>query len=251
VRDLSAGNKAAIRASRINKLYGSVLALHDFDLDVPYGHIHGLVGPNGAGKSTALRILSGVTQPSGGAAFVSGFDVKVEPEKAKAIIGYFPEDPSGYDALTVREFLSFIARLYGTLPSVADRRINRYTHEFKLEEQLEKYVGELSRGSISRVVLCSLFIHEPKVFILDDPFNSLDPYSSWLLRRMLVERRNQRRAILIATHMLDIAEKICDSFTILDHGETIATGTLQGFRAKLGLNSLEEIFLKLTSRTYQ
>jgi ABC-2 type transport system ATP-binding protein len=172
-----------------------------------------------------------------------------KPEQAKAIMGYFPEDPGGYDALTVREFLSFITKLYGMLPSVANARIKRYTHEFKLEEQLDKYIGELSRGSISRVVLCSLFTHEPKVFLLDEPFNSLDPYSSWLLRRVLVEKRNQHRAILIATHMLDIAEKICDSFTVLDRGETVAAGTVPEFRAKLGLNSLEEIFLKLTSGT--
>jgi ABC-2 type transport system ATP-binding protein len=246
---LNTSNKTAIRASSISKAYGHVLALHDFILDVPYGQIHGLVGPNGAGKSTALRILSGITQPSRGATFISGFNVKDEPEQAKAIMGYFPEDPGGYDAMTVMEFLNFVARLYGMLPSVVDRQILTYTHAFKLEEQVDKYMGQLSRGSISRVVLCSLFIHEPKVFLLDDPFNSLDPYSSWLLKSMLVEKRNQNRAVLIATHMLDIAEKICDSFTVLDRGETIATGTLPEFRTKLGLNSLEEIFLKLTSGT--
>jgi ABC-2 type transport system ATP-binding protein len=249
MRDSGTNNKIAIKARRLFKLYGRTLALSDLELDVPYGRIHGLVGPNGAGKSTALRILSGITQPTGGVVFISGYDIEDEPEKAKAVLGYLPEDPSGYDAFTVREFLSFIARLYSVRPNIAESRIEEIILQFKLDEFLGKYLGELSRGTMQRVVLSSLFIHEPKVFLLDDPFNSLDPYSSWLLKKMLVEKRKQGRAILIATHMLDIAEKICDSFTVLERGDTIASGTLRQLRDRLGLNSLEDIFLKLTSGT--
>nr|MDO8099167.1 ABC transporter ATP-binding protein [Candidatus Njordarchaeota archaeon] len=249
MRTLVTSNQTAIKARRISKRYGGVVALNDLNLEVPYGCIHGLVGPNGAGKSTALRILCGIAQPSGGAASISGFDIENEPERAKATLGYLPEDPSGYDALTVQEFLLFIAKLYNIPRNTAEERVKRYVHQFKLEEHLEKYIGELSRGSMHRVVLCSLFIHEPKVFLLDDPFNSLDPYSSWLLRRILIDKRRQRRAVLLATHMLDIAERICDSFTVLNRGITIAQGTLAQFRVRFGPSSLEEIFLKLTSET--
>jgi len=247
MRTLDTGKQIAISARRISKRYRDVVALSGLNLEVPYGCIHGLVGPNGAGKSTALRILCGIIQPSEGAAGISGFDIESEPERAKATLGYLPEDPSGYDALTVQEFLLFIAKLYSVPRDTAEKHIKRYVYQFKLEEHLRKYIGELSKGSMQRVVLCSLFIHEPKVFLLDDPFNSLDPYSSWLLRRILIDKRRQHRAVLLATHMLDIAERICDSFTVLNRGITIAQGTLAQFRARFGPISLEEIFLKLTS----
>jgi ABC-2 type transport system ATP-binding protein len=222
------------------------LALSDLNLEVPYGCIHGLVGPNGAGKSTALKILCGISTPTEGVSIIAGFDVEDEPEKAKANLGYIPEESYGYDALTVREFLFFIARLYGLPSNVAEKQIRKYVSEFKLDEYLGRYIGELSRGFTHRVVLCSLFVHEPKVFLLDDPFNSLDPYSSWLLRKILVEKRNEGRTVILATHMLDVAERICDSLTVLDRGVTIAQGALSELRRRLRLTSLEDIFLKLT-----
>jgi ABC-2 type transport system ATP-binding protein len=239
-------NSIAVEARNLSKRYPRVFALDRLNLSVPYGSIHGLVGPNGAGKSTALKIFSGITQPTSGVAFISGFDVEDNPRKAKASIGYLPEDPVGYDALTVREFLYFIARLHSVSRNVADRNFFKYVQTFRLRDYVDRYMGELSRGLMHRSVLCSLFVHEPKVYLLDDPFNSLDPQSSWHLRQTLTEKRDQGKAVVLATHMLDIAEKICDSFTILDRGKTLTQGTLGEFRTKFGLNSLEEIFLKLT-----
>lgn len=236
----------AVKSFNLSKQYGRLLALSQLNLEVPYGSIHGLVGPNGAGKSTALKIFCGITQPTRGVASISGFDIEDDPRKAKANIGYLPEDPYGYDALTVKEFLGFIARLHSVPSITAQKNINKYVKAFRLEEFLNRYMGELSRGLMHRTVLCSLFVHEPKIYLLDDPFNSLDPHSSWLLKQTLVEKRNEGRTVIVATHMLDIAEKICDSFTVLDRGLTLAQGTLSDFRAKFGLNSLEEIFLKLT-----
>jgi len=238
-----------VRAHNLSKRYGRVMALSGLNMEVPYGQIHGLVGPNGAGKSTALKILCGITTPTEGVSSIAGFDVEDEPEKAKANLGYIPEESYGYDALTVREFLSFVTRLYDVPPNTAQKQVKKYVGQFKLEEYLGRYMGELSRGFAHRVVLCSLFIHEPKVFLLDDPFNSLDPYSSWLLKKILVDKRKEGRTVILATHLLDIAEKICDSFTVLDRGVTIAKGTLQEFRSELRLNSLEEIFLKLTEKS--
>ncbi|WXG43754.1 MAG: ABC transporter ATP-binding protein [Promethearchaeati archaeon SRVP18_Atabeyarchaeia-1] len=240
-------NSAAVKTHNLSKRYGHVLALQDLNLDIPYGCIHGLVGPNGAGKSTALKILSGISTPTEGVSTIAGFDVEDQPEMAKANLGYIPEESYGYDALTVQEFLGFVAKLYGVRSEVAEKRIRNYVKQFKLGEYLGRYIGELSRGYTHRVVLCSLFVHEPKVFLLDDPFNSLDPFSSWLLRKMLVEKRNEGRTIIIATHMLEIAERICESFTVLDHGVTIAQGALSELRLRLNLSSLEEIFLKLTA----
>jgi ABC-2 type transport system ATP-binding protein len=239
-------DSAAVKVHNLSKRYGRVLALSNLNLEVPYGCIHGLVGPNGAGKSTALKILCGISTPTEGVSTIAGFDVEDEPEKAKANLGYIPEESYGYDALTVREFLSFVARLYGLPSNTADKQVKKYVSEFKLDEYIGRYIGELSRGFTHRVVLCSLFIHEPKVFLLDDPFNSLDPYSSWLLRKMLVEKRNEGRAVILATHMLDIAERICDSFTVLDRGVTIAQGALSELQKHLKLKTLEDIFLKLT-----
>jgi ABC-2 type transport system ATP-binding protein len=239
-------NSTAVEARNLSKRYPGVFALNRLNLKVPYGSIQGLVGPNGAGKSTALKIFSGITQPTEGVAFISGFDVEDNPKKAKANIGYLPEDPCGYDAMTVQEFLYFIARLHSVSPSAADRNLLKYVRTFRLEDYLDRYMGELSRGLMHRSVLCSLFVHEPRVYLLDDPFNSLDPQSSWHLRQTLAEKRDQGKAVVLATHMLDIAEKICDSFTILDRGITLTQGTLSEFRTKFGLTSLEEIFLKLT-----
>jgi ABC-2 type transport system ATP-binding protein len=236
----------AVEAKSLSKRYAGVLALDRLNLTVPYGSIHGLVGPNGAGKSTALKIFCGITQPTQGVAFISGFDIEDSPRKAKASIGYLPEDPCGYDAMTVREFLFFIARLHSVSRSVVDKNFLKYVHAFRLEDYLDKYMGELSRGLMHRSVLCSLFVHEPRIYLLDDPFNSLDPQSSWHLRQVLLEKRTQGKAVILATHLLDVAEKICDSFTILDRGTTLTQGTMSELHAKFGLNSLEEIFLKLT-----
>jgi ABC-2 type transport system ATP-binding protein len=240
------GDLTAVTSHNLSKRYARILALRELNLRVPYGCIHGLVGPNGAGKSTALRIFCGITQPSQGVAIVSGFDVEDEPEKVKANIAYLPEDPYGYDALTVQEFLGFIARLHSVSRGVAEKRIKKYVHAFRLDDYIGRYMGELSKGLMHRSVLCSLFVHEPKIYLLDDPFNSLDPRSSWLLKKLLVEKRRQGKSVILATHMLDIAEKICDSFTVLDRGATIAQGTLRQFRSRFGPNSLEKIFLKLT-----
>jgi ABC-2 type transport system ATP-binding protein len=243
---LDGNNSIAVQARNLSKRYDRDFALEQLNLTVPYGSIHGLVGPNGAGKSTALKIFSGITQPTQGVALISGFDIEDNPIKAKANIGYLPEDPCGYDAMTVREFLYFVARLHSVSWTDADKNLLKYVHTFRLEEYLDKYMGELSRGLMHRSVLCSLFVHEPSVYLLDDPFNSLDPQSSWHLRQILVEKRSKGKSVILATHMLDIAEKVCDSFTILDRGKTLIQGTLSEFRRKLGWNSLEEIFLKLT-----
>jgi ABC-2 type transport system ATP-binding protein len=244
---MRSSNSLALKAYRLSKSYGRVVALSDLNLELRRGTIHGLVGPNGAGKSTALRIFCGISQPSRGTVFVSGYDVENEPERAKARVGYLPEDPMGYDALTVREFLRFVARLYDVPPTRAESQIAKYVHDFMLEEFVGRYMGELSRGLMHRSILCSLFVHEPDIYLLDDPFNSLDPHSSWLLRNILRVKRNQGKTVIVATHMLDIAQKICDSFTVLDRGETLAQGRLRELRKKFGLKSLEQIYLKLTT----
>lgn len=237
----------AIETNNLTKCYGKVRVLDRLNLRVPKGRIHGLVGPNGAGKTSTLKILCGISKPTSGSARIMGFDVETQPYEAKKLIGFIPENPALYKSLTVGEILEFVGDIYLVPEKVRESRVEKFTSMFEIQSAENKFIGSLSKGELQRVMICSLMIREPSVFLLDEPFYALDPKGAVTLREVLKDRCESGAAVLLATHLLDVAEKLCDTFTIIDNGRTVANGHLREFRKRVGHNSsLEEAFLYFT-----
>jgi ABC-2 type transport system ATP-binding protein len=241
----------AIETFNLTKQFGEHTAVDCLNLKVEEGTIHSLLGPNGAGKTTILNMLSGVLKPTSGTAQILGHNIDKEPEKAKNLIGYLPEEPQIYEILTVREFLRLIGRAYSVPKSELEGRIDEYLKLFDLTSVEQVFCGALSHGMKQRVVVCSVLIHDPKVILLDEPFYGLDPASSRLFKEFLRDRVARGCTILVSTHILEIAERFCDKVTILNEGKLAAEGTLEELRAKAGVGkdtSLEDVFLALTGK---
>jgi ABC-2 type transport system ATP-binding protein len=232
----------------LRKTYGKKLAVKDLDLKVEPGEILGLVGPNGAGKTTTLRILTGIIKPDSGSVFVNGYDMLTEPMVAKEVIGYIPEKPTCYPSLTVREYVMFISRVYGVPSEVAIARMRRFVDMFHIDEYLDSYIGTLSKGNLQRTLLVGIFSREPPyVLALDEPIYGLDPRGAWNLKAHLRRLRDEGSAILISTHILQVAADLCDRFIIMNYGEEVGKGTLDELmQVNSGARNLEEVFLALT-----
>ena len=230
----------------LTKVINRKTVLNKLNLSIPEGRIHGLIGSNGAGKTTTLKILSGLIPPTSGIARINNYDVKRTPELAKQYIGYVPENPRLYGALTVKETLEFIASLNSVPRDAAEAKIEHYLSLFKLHQLEEEYTRNLSRGEAQRVLLSSMLVHEPQVLLLDEPFYTLDPHSQRVFREILRNKRENGTTILVATHLLDLAERLCDSITLLSIGNTLFDGTLTEVKEQYGQISLEDVYIDLT-----
>ncbi|MFO7836499.1 MAG: ABC transporter ATP-binding protein [Candidatus Thorarchaeota archaeon] len=238
----------SIKLTDIKKQFGSTVAVDGLDLTVRPREIVGLVGPNGAGKTTTLRVLTGIIKPTSGKVEIAGKNIQKEPLKAKRRIGYIPEKPTCYPSLRVKEYFRFVAKLYG-VPSVERiLRTRKYVEIFHLDRHLDSYVGTLSKGNLQRVLIVGIFIRPPPfILALDEPIYGLDPLGAWNFKKQLRELRDTGSAILVSTHILEVAEALCDRFVILNHGKAAGRGTLDDLRERCpGCQSLEEIFLELT-----
>jgi ABC-2 type transport system ATP-binding protein len=239
----------AVEAHELVKRFGQNFAVRGIDLEVARGEIFGLLGSNGAGKTTTLRMLCGLTVPSSGMAAVYGIDVWKHPEAAKARLGYLDEEPLLYANLTGREFLSFVADLYG-LDRGRQRlhTIERLLTLFELTDRGNDLIGNYSHGMRQKIGLASLLIHEPEVLLLDEPTNGLDPRSARRVKDLLEELASRGTTILLSTHILEVAQALCHRIAIMDHGRVTAVGTMGELRARTGDSgaSLEELFLQMT-----
>lgn len=236
-----------IRAVGLAKRYGAIDALSDFSLDVRPGEIVALVGPNGAGKTTALKLLVGLLAPTAGSMSLGGHDVQRNPVEAKRLLAFLPDQPFLYEALTVGECLGFIGGMYGLAPEVLQQRADALLQTFSLTERLHDRVGELSYGMKSRLALVMSLLHEPRAFLLDEPFFGLDPQTLRLVKRLLTERARQGVAIFLSTHQLPVVEDLAHRIVILHQGRIIAVGTWEELRRLYGGTRLEEVFFQLTN----
>jgi ABC-2 type transport system ATP-binding protein len=245
---VSALKSPAIKIEKLEKRFGSKIAVKDLHLKVDPGEIVGLVGPNGAGKTTTLRILAGIIKPTKGSVSVNGYDMASKPIKAKGFIGYIPEKPTCYPSLTPREYVMFMARIYNVSPELAIIRMRQYVDMFQLDEFLDKYIGTLSKGNLQRVLLVGIFVRNPPyVLALDEPIYGLDPRGAWNLKALLKKLRNEGSAILISTHILEVASELCDRFVIMNEGEAVGRGTLEVLlKYHKNASNLEEVFLGMT-----
>ncbi len=234
-----------IQALGLQKRFGTTLAVNGVDLAVYPGEIVGFLGPNGAGKTTTIKLLIGLLRPSAGTALIGGHDVQREPLQAKALLGYVPDQPYLPEKLTAREYLQLIAGLYRLDPGEAARRGEELLRVFGLQQRGDDLIGSYSHGMRQKAALSGALLHQPRAFFLDEPTVGLDPRSARLIKDMLREVASQGTAVLMSTHILEIAERMCDRVVIINQGVVVAAGTLEELRAG-GDASLEDIFLSLT-----
>jgi ABC-2 type transport system ATP-binding protein len=236
----------AILAQGLRKTYGEFVAVKGLDLAVRPGEIVGFLGPNGAGKTTTIKMLTGLLKPTAGSAAILGHDIQREPVPAKALCGYVPDTPNLYGKLTGWEFLRFMSRLYRVPPDQAERRAGELLRVFELTSAASDLIEGYSHGMQQKMAMAGALIHDPKVLFLDEPTVGLDPRSARLVKDLLMQLRGLGTAVFLSTHILEIAERMCDRVIIINKGEIVAAGTMAELRAHEGPGSLEDIFLSLT-----
>ena len=237
-----------IEADHLNKRFGDKVAVADVSFDVRAGEIFGFLGPNGAGKTTTIKMIVGLLKPTSGTARVAGFDVQSQPLLAKAASGYVPDEPNLYSKLSARELLRFVGDLYELPEEMVVRRTDELLRMFDLTEAADDMTDSYSHGMQQKTSLAAALLHDPKVLILDEPTVGLDPKSARLIKDILSQLAERGAAIMLSTHILEIAERMCDRIGIINHGQLVAVGTLDELRAGQGESntSLEDIFLELT-----
>jgi ABC-2 type transport system ATP-binding protein len=239
-----------IELKAVTKQYGTKLAVDNLSLTVPDGELFAFLGPNGAGKTTTIKMLTGLLFPTSGQVRIGGFDILREGDQARRLISYVPDQPFLYEKLTGREFLQFIADLYGMQPERAAERMQTVIDLFGLHEFVDDLTERYSHGMRQRTVFAAALIHEPKLLIADEPTVGLDPKSIRMLKDLLRAESNRGTTVFLSTHSLDIAQELADRIGIVDRGRLIGCGTLADLRKQTRLDgSLEDVFLKLTAET--
>jgi ABC-2 type transport system ATP-binding protein len=236
----------AILARGLWKTYGAHVAVAGVDLEVARGEIVGFLGPNGAGKTTTIKMLTGLLRPTAGTAAILGHDIERDPIAAKSRFGYVPDTPNLYGKLRGWEYLRFIARLYRVPPAQAEHRAAELLRLFDLTDAASDLIEGYSHGMSQKMALAGALVHDPQVLFLDEPTVGLDPKSARLIKDLLVQLRARGVAVFLSTHILEIAERMCDRVVIINRGAIVAAGTLAELRDRGAQGSLEDIFLNLT-----
>ncbi len=239
---------SSIDVSHLTKAYGSTVALNDVTLSVSTGEVRGLLGPNGSGKSSLMKTIMGLTKPSYGSIHVLGYDVRSNPMEIKKIVGYVPESPRLYEFLTATEYLDFIADVRGIPYEQKKERIAKFVDALDLEGKQGDMISSYSQGMKQKVAIIGALLHRPRVLLMDEPLNGLDPKSARLVKELIHGLAREGVSVMFSTHILEIAEAICDKLTILQGGKILAEGTSKDLRENAGLpgSGLEDVFLKLT-----
>jgi ABC-2 type transport system ATP-binding protein len=245
---MAKGSGSAVKLVGVAKRYADVVAVDHVDLDVKNGAIFGLLGPNGSGKSTLLKIILALVKPDAGSVNVLGTNVEKNPVAIKVQTGYVPEVPRLYEFLTGLEYLDFTADLYGVSKTEKRERINEYLEALELEGREGDMISAYSLGMKQKIALISAFVHKPKLLLLDEPLGGLDPRSARIIKDLLRELTSKGITTIMSTHILEIAQAMCDRITIMHEGKLLATGNMKELREKARLpgSNLEEIFLTLT-----
>ncbi len=240
--------ESLIETRNLVKRYGDKVAVNNISFDVYAGEVFGFLGPNGAGKTTTIKVIVGLLRPTSGAVKVAGYDVQAQSMLAKASSGYVPDTPNLYAKLSGRELLRFVGDLYSMDRTQVAHRIDELLRMFDLTAVGDDTVDSYSHGMQQKASLAAALMHDPKVLVLDEPTVGLDPKSARLIKDILRQMAERGAAVMLSTHILEIAERMCDRIGIINKGELIAVGTMNELRAlgKTGQASLEDIFLGLT-----
>ena len=240
--------KPLVRAVDMGKRYGDFVALHPLNVEVHSGEFFGVFGPNGAGKSTFIKLLTGQLRPSIGQIEILGIDAEDSPQKLKANIGIVPESESPPSFLTPAEFLQFVARLRGL--DNLEQNVEHWLDWFGLREKRDTMCKDLSKGQRQKVMLASAFIHKPKLLFLDEPFANLDPIYQRKCREWLLDHVKGGGTIFLCSHVLEMAERMCNRMAIINHGKVLAAGTVTGLKEN-ETETLEDVFIRLVGHSIE
>lgn len=237
-----------IRIENVTKTYNSTIkAVDNLNLTVNNGEIVGFIGPNGAGKTTTLKMMTGILKPDCGTVLINEYDMQKEPLKAKQVIGYIADSPDMFLRLKGIEFMNLISDIYKVPTEVRKERIKTFATRFDLAEVLDKPMQSYSHGMRQKMMVAAALVHDPEVWILDEPLTGLDPKSAYALKQMMREHADAGNSVLFSTHVLEVAEKLCDKVIIINHGQSLFYGTLDELTAKYPDMDLEKIFLEMTA----
>ena len=231
-----------LRIEHYTKRFGEKIAVDDLTLHIAPGEIYGFIGHNGAGKTTTLKACAGILAPDAGEIYIDGISIRENPLTVKKIIAYLPDNPELYPFLTGIKYLNFIADVFGIPADVRSARIAELSEKFQLTDALAQQVSGYSHGMKQRLALIAAFLHEPRLILMDEPFVGLDPQASHLLKGMMREHCERGGAIFFSSHVLDVAERLCDKIAIIKNGKLLRAGTTEEVK---GDESLEDAFLEL------
>ncbi|MGN0482857.1 MAG: ABC transporter ATP-binding protein [Lachnospiraceae bacterium] len=231
-----------LKIEHLTKSFGEKKAVADLSLHIRPGEIYGFIGHNGAGKTTTIKACCGLQMQDSGEVYVDGISMKDKPLECKAKIAYIPDNPDLYEFMTGIQFLNFVADIFGVSAKDREERIHKYADAFELTADLAQPVSSYSHGMKQKLAIISAWIHEPKLIIMDEPFVGLDPKASHLLKEMMREICDKGGAIFFSTHVLEVAEKLCDKVAIIKKGVLMKDGTMEEVK---GDDSLEDVFLEL------
>ena len=235
-----------LNIQHLTKRYGDKLAVDDLSLHIRPGEIYGFIGHNGAGKTTTLKSAVGILRFDAGTITIEGKDLKEDPLGCKARLAYIPDNPDLYEFMTGIKYLNFIADIFGVSAEDRARRIRELADRLELTEDLAQPISAYSHGMKQKLAVISAWLHEPRLILMDEPFVGLDPKASHLLKQMMREHCDRGGAIFFSTHVLEVAEKLCDKVAIIKQGRLIRSGTMEDVK---GDDSLEEVFLELEGET--
>ena len=236
-----------ISMEHVTKSYvkSTVKAVDDIQLHVKRGEVFGFIGPNGAGKTTTIKMLTGILPPDQGQIKINGFDIQTQPVEAKRCFGYAPDSHQVYDRLTGLEYLNFIGDMYGVAKADRQRQIEKYLTMFDLTKAAGSQIKSYSHGMRQKLALTGALLPDPQLWIMDEPMVGLDPKSAHLLKQEMRAHCQRGNTVFFSTHVLEVAEKLCDRIAIINHGKIVAVGTLEELRRGKD-ESLETLFLELT-----
>ena len=235
-----------LNIEHLTKTYGEKKAVDDLNIHIRPGEIYGFIGHNGAGKTTTLKAVAGILQFDEGEILIDGVSVKTDPLACKRKIAYIPDNPDLYDFMTGIRYLNFIADIFGVSAADRQERIKKYADLFELTADLAQPIAAYSHGMKQKLAIISAWLHQPRLIIMDEPFVGLDPKASHLLKGMMREVCDEGGAIFFSTHVLEVAEKLCDKVAIIKSGRLIRSGTMEEVK---GDDSLEDVFLELEGET--
>ena len=231
-----------LKIEHLTKAFGDKLAVDDLSLHIAPGEIYGFIGHNGAGKTTTLKSVVGILQFDNGEIYIDGTSITADPLKCKKEIAYIPDNPDIYEFMTGIKYLNFVADIFGVSAADRQEKIRKYAEIFELSSDLAQPISTYSHGMKQKLAIISAWIHSPKLIIMDEPFVGLDPKAAHLLKGMMREICDNGGAIFFSTHVLEVAEKLCDKIAIIKEGKLVRSGTMEEVK---GDDSLEAVFLEL------
>lgn len=237
-----------ITFKNVTKTYGEKRAVDNLSMEISDGKVFGFIGPNGAGKTTTIKLMTGIIQPDEGEVWMNGINMKQDPIAAKRTFGFVPDSFDMYGRLTGTEYLHFMADMYGVSKADREQRSEMYLEQLGLSEAANQQIRSYSRGMKQKIAVIGALLHDPAIWILDEPLTGLDPQSVHLLKEQMRRHAESGRTVFFSTHVLDVAERLCDEIGIIRQGKLIAKGTLEELRGGQGDDTLEQLFLELVEK---